>query len=231
MLAAILYDLDGTIVNTDPLHYRVWQKLLQEYDIEIDEEFYKNRMSGRLNPQIVQDLMPELSKEAVQQFSALKEARFREVAGTLTPLPGLLNTIAWATDCGLKQAVVTNAPRENADYMLKVLNLQTAFARVVVSEELGIAKPDPAPYQYILKEFDVNPGEAVAFEDSPSGMRSAVTAGIKTVGIASSQEPAELYELGAVLVIPDFTDSKLWELLGSPNPNNRNQVVGDRLID
>jgi len=85
-------------------------------------------MSGRLNPQIVQALMPEFSEEALQQFSDLKEARFREVAGTLTPLPGLLNMIAWATDRGLKQAVVTNAPRENADYM-KVLNLQTAFDR------------------------------------------------------------------------------------------------------
>jgi beta-phosphoglucomutase len=51
-------------------------------------------------------------------------------------------------------------------------------------------------------------------------MRSAHAAGIKTVGIASTQDPAELYELGAVLVIPDFTDSKLWELLGSPNPND-----------
>ncbi len=49
MLAAILYDLDGTIVNTDSLHYQAWQELLQEYEIEIDEEFYKSQMSGRLN--------------------------------------------------------------------------------------------------------------------------------------------------------------------------------------
>lgn len=219
MLAAILYDLDGTIVNTDPLHYRVWQKLLQEYDIEIDEEFYKNRMSGRLNPQIVQDLMPELSKEAVQQFSALKEARFREVAGTLTPLPGLLNTIAWATDCGLKQAVVTNAPRQNAYHMLRVLNLQERFERVVISEDIGVAKPDPGPYQYILNQFGLTPEQALAFEDSPSGIRAAVGAGIPTVGIASTQDPTDLYHLGAMLVIPDFTDSQLWALLDSPKPN------------
>ncbi|AFZ33054.1 HAD-superfamily hydrolase, subfamily IA, variant 3 [Gloeocapsa sp. PCC 7428] len=216
MLAAILYDLDGTIVNTDPLHYQVWREILQEYGIEIDEEFYKNHMSGRLNPQIVRDFMPEWSTNAIYEFSDRKEARFRQVAGTLTPLPGLSNAIAWGTERGLKQALVTNAPRANAEYMLEVLQLSTAFDRVVISAEVGIPKPDPAPYEYILKEFGITPGEALAFEDSPSGMRSAVAAGIKTVGIATTQEPSELYELGATLVIPDYTDSRLWELLGVP---------------
>ncbi|MUL35350.1 HAD family hydrolase [Gloeocapsopsis dulcis] len=216
MLAAILYDLDGTIVNTDPLHYQVWHEMLQEYGIEIDEEFYKNHMSGRLNPQIVRDFMPEWSDEAVHQFSDRKEARFREVAGTLTPIAGLDDAIAWGTERGLKQGLVTNAPRANAEYMLEVLKLSTAFDQVAISAEVGIPKPDPAPYEYILKEFGITPGEALAFEDSPSGMRSAVAAGIKTVGIATTQEPSELYELGAVLVISDYTDSRLWELLGVP---------------
>ena len=219
MLAAILYDLDGTIVNTDPLHYQAWQELLRDYRLEIDEEFYKTRMSGRLNPDIVQDLLPEFSLEAVQHFSDRKEARFRELATELTPLPGLCNLIAWASTRGLKQAVVTNAPRQNADYMLKVLKLQQNFAQVVVSEEIGIPKPDPTPYLYILNEFGLSPEQALAFEDSPSGIRAAVGAGIPTVGIASTQEPRDLYNLGAMLVIPDFTDSQLWSLLGSPNPN------------
>ncbi|PPS43230.1 HAD family phosphatase [Chroococcidiopsis sp. TS-821] len=216
MLAAILYDLDGTIVNTDPLHYQVWREMLQEYGIEIDEELYKNHMSGRLNPQIVRDFMPEWSDTEIYQFSDRKEARFRQVAGTLKPLPGLSKAIAWGTERGLKQGLVTNAPRANAEYMLEVLQLSNAFDRVVISAEVGIPKPDPAPYEYILKEFGITPGEALAFEDSPSGMRSAVAAGIKTVGIATTQEPSELYELGAALVISDYTDSRLWELLEVP---------------
>ncbi|WP_250126109.1 HAD-IA family hydrolase [Chroococcidiopsis sp. CCMEE 29] len=218
MLAAILYDLDGTIVNTDPLHYQAWQQLLRDYEIEIDEQFYKTRISGRLNPIIVQELLPELSPEAVQKFSDRKEARFRELAPELTPLPGLLNLIEWADQRGLKQAVVTNAPRQNADYMLKVLHLQDKFDQVVVSEEVGIPKPDPTPYRHILNYFGLSPEQALAFEDSPSGIRAAVGAGIPTVGIASTQEPEDLYELGAMLVIHDFTDSQLWELLGVSNP-------------
>lgn len=218
MLAAILYDLDGTIVNTDPLHYQAWQELLQEYKIEIDEEFYKSQMSGRLNPDIVQELLPQLSLEAVQEFSDRKEARFRDLAPLLVPLPGLLNIITWANAHGCKQAVVTNAPRVNAEYMLSVLHLQDKFDRVVIAGEIGIPKPDPAPYLHILAYFGLNPEQAIAFEDSPAGIRAAVGAGIPTVGIASTQEPGKLYDLGAMLVIRDFTDSQLWELLDVPQP-------------
>ncbi|NHC33860.1 HAD family hydrolase [Scytonema millei] len=215
MLAAILYDLDGTIVNTDPLHFRVWQALLQEHGIEIDEEFYKNRMSGRLNPFIVQELFPEFSSEEVIKFSDRKEAEFRELAAELKPIPGLLEVIAWADERGIKQAVVTNAPSENAKHMLSVLNLEHRFERVFVSQEIGMAKPDPGPYLYALAYFGFNAQQALVFEDSPSGIRAAVGAGIPTVGITSSQTADELDDLGAMLAIPDFTDSQLWGLLGS----------------
>lgn len=218
MRSAILYDLDGTIVNTDPLHYQAWQELLQEYKIEIDEQFYKSQMSGRLNPDIVQELLPQLSLEAVQEFSESKEARFRDLAPLLVPLPGLLDIITWANAHGCKQAVVTNAPRVNAEYMLSVLHLQDKFDRVVIAEDIGIPKPDPAPYLHILAYFGLNPEQAIAFEDSPAGIRAAVGAGIPTVGIASTQEPRKLYDLGAMLVIRDFTDSQLWELLDVPQP-------------
>jgi HAD superfamily hydrolase (TIGR01509 family) len=214
MLAAILYDLDGTIVNTDPLHFRVWQALLREYGIEIDEEFYKNRMSGRLNPSIVRDLFPEFSPEEVIEFSDRKEAQFRELAAELSPLPGVLEMLAWADEQGLKQAVVTNAPSENAKHMLSVLQLEHRFERVFISQEIGMAKPDPGPYLYALAYFGLNARQALVFEDSPSGIRSAVGAGIPTVGVASSQAPSELYDLGVMLAIPDFKDSQLWGLLG-----------------
>jgi HAD superfamily hydrolase (TIGR01509 family) len=223
MLAAILYDLDGTIVNTDPLHYRAWQELLSEYNKEIDEQFYKTHMSGRLNPVIVKELLPDLSEEAVNRFSDRKEARFRALAPELAPLPGLLDVIALANSRQLKQAVVTNAPRKNAQYMLKVLNLQSAFDRVVIAEDIGVAKPDPALYQYIVNYFGLTPEQVLAFEDSPSGIRAAVGAGIPTVGIASAQNPGDLYDLGAMLVISDFTDSQLWKLLDAPTPSSSHQ--------
>ncbi|KAM3098504.1 HAD family hydrolase [Phormidesmis sp. 146-35] len=212
-LAAILYDLDGTLVNTDPLHFRAWQEGLRPFGFDIDETFYKTRISGRLNPAIVLDLLPQLSLEERQDFIDRKEARFRELAPQLMPMAGLSALIKWATDRHLKQAVVTNAPTKNAHFMLKALKLETTFDRLIVSEELGIGKPDPAPYRHGLDEFGLNPEQAIAFEDSPSGVRSAVAAGIFTIGIASSQDPQDLYQVGAAIVIPDFTAPELWKIL------------------
>lgn len=212
-LIAILYDLDGTLSNTDPLHFRIWQEMLREYGIEIDETFYKARISGRLNPAIVADLLPQLAPTAAEQFIWDKEARFRDLSPQLQPLNGLHEILHWAETRQLKQGVVTNAPVENAHHTLKALHLESRFDQVVISDLLGIGKPDPAPYRHALQQFGIAPEQAIAFEDSPSGVRSAVAAGIPTIGIASTQEPQVLYAVGAMLVVPDFTASELWQQL------------------
>lgn len=218
-LAAILYDLDGTLVNTDPLHFKVWQAMLQDCGLTVDEAFYQTKISGRLNPDIVQALLPHLSAHESQQFIEQKEARFREQAAQLLPLAGLNNFIQWAIEQGLKQGVVTNAPSENVHHVLKVLQLETTFDQVVIADVLGIGKPDPAPYTYALEQFGLSAKQALAFEDSPSGIRSAVSAGIPTVGIASTHDPKTLYSLGALLVVPDFASPALWALLEQVTQN------------
>lgn len=215
MLAAILFDLDGTLVNTDPLHYKAWQEKLREYGLEIDESFYKKRISGRLNPVIIQDILPQLSLEEGQQLAEEKEARFRQLAPQLKPLAGLSDVLAWADTCELKRAVVTNAPRKNTQFMLQALGLTDAFKTVVLAEEAEAGKPDPAPYHLALRYLNVDPEAAVAFEDSPSGICSSIRAGIPTIGIASTHNPKNLYACGAVLVVPDFTASSLWSWLRS----------------
>ncbi len=212
-LAAILYDLDGTLANTDPIHFRAWQESLEPFNLAIDETFYKRQISGRLNPDIVADLLPWLPPQARQTFIDRKEARFRELALHLTPLVGLHSVIDWAITHYLKQAVVTNAPGENARFMLKALKLDHVFGHLVLSEELKAGKPDPIPYQHSLQLFGLEANQAIAFEDSPSGVRSAVAAGILTIGIASTQDPADLFAVGASIVVPDFTTPKLWSLL------------------
>lgn len=213
-LAALLFDLDGTLANTDPFHYRAWKEQLQDYDFNIDETFYKTRISGRLNPAIVDDLLPHLTPDAKGQFIEQKEARYRELAPHLVPLAGLSDIVTWAEERGLKQGVVTNAPFENVHHTLRALHLEGKFGQIVIADFLGIGKPDPAPYQYALDQFGIAPNQAIAFEDSPSGVRSAVGAGIPTIGIASTQEPQRLYEVGAALVVVDFSVPELWEFLG-----------------
>ena len=209
MLKAILFDLDGTLVNSDPLHYLTWAKVLEIYQLTIDHRFYQTRISGRTNIEIVGDLFPDFSDKDIVKMVDLKELKFRELAIDLQPLPGLIEFLDWVNQQGFKTGLVTNAPRENTDFILEILNLSDYFDSVVLSDEIGIGKPDPAPYQYCLDQLNILPEEAITFEDSPSGIRSAIAAGIKTIGVASTHDTNSLKDLGVAFVIDDFTHSDL----------------------
>lgn len=212
MLQGLLFDLDGTLANTDPIHFRVWQDIMSEFDQALDRSLYQARFSGRTNQAIVADILPHLSAEAGEHLADRKESLFRQRAqGELTPLPGLLTLLAWSQQ--FPQGIVTNAPAANATFMLTTLNVGHWFQTVVLAEELELGKPDPLPYQVGLERLGLVPDGTIAFEDSPSGIRSAVGAGIPTIGIASTHEAEELYAVGATLVIPDFTDGRLWQYL------------------
>jgi HAD superfamily hydrolase (TIGR01509 family) len=221
MLKALLFDLDGTLANTDPIHFQVWREVLMPYGLEIDQAFYEANFSGRLNAAIIQDLLPQLSEEAGQRLSAAKEAQFRQRASTeVVPLPGLLNLLDWADSQALQLALVTNAPANNARSMLQALKLTDRFSTVVLAEELERGKPDPLPYQVALQQLAVSPQSALAFEDSPSGIRSAVAAGILTIGVASTHEPELLTAAGATEIIKDFADVHLASVLKFSLPSN-----------
>jgi HAD superfamily hydrolase (TIGR01509 family) len=205
---ALLFDLDGTLAETDSLHLPTWVDILRPYGIEVDEGFYRERISGRSNSKIVEDLLPDLSAEEGQKLTHAKEASFRERAHELEPLPGLLNFMHEGKSRALSLALVTNAPEENVEAILLVLELRGFFDEVVLSDEVGPVKPDPAPYTAALGRLGVSPEDALAFEDSTSGIASSVAAGIPTVGIASTQQPETLKEAGAFIVAKDFTDPR-----------------------
>ncbi|ABG51676.1 HAD-superfamily hydrolase, subfamily IA, variant 3 [Trichodesmium erythraeum IMS101] len=217
MLKAILFDLDGTLANTDPLHYQTWKEILDNHGIPINHNSYKQYISGRTNPEIIQDLLPKLSTTEAEELADYKEVKFREMAKNLQPLTGLLDLIEWIKNQKLQKAVVTNAPPENAKFMLEVLKLKDTFPLVILGGEMTVGKPDPAPYKLCLEKLAISPEEAIVFEDSRSGVKSAVGAGIYTIGVASTHEPKSLLEIGASIVINDFSDHKLEETLNNWN--------------
>jgi HAD superfamily hydrolase (TIGR01509 family) len=209
MLKALLFDLDGTLAETTSMHRLAWAEILRPHGYDVTWDFYRDRISGRLTPEIVSDLLPDLSPEEGQALADAKEADFRERTGTLEPLPGLRDFLTKGRKKGMKISLVTNAPKENVLAVLRTLDLEGVFDPVILAEELDAGKPDPAPYHAALEALDVSANEAVAFEDSPSGIASSVAVGIPTVGIASTQDPEKLESLGVELVVHDFTDPKL----------------------
>ncbi|HEX6710434.1 MAG TPA: HAD-IA family hydrolase [Rubrobacter sp.] len=215
MYRALLFDLDGTLAETDSLHLPTWVDALQPYGVEVDEEFYKDKISGRSTGEIVRDLLPDLTDEEGRSIGDAKEASFRERASELEALPGLADFIKQGRERGMKIALVTNAPEANVEAILAALNLRNFFDVVVLADEVEAVKPDPAPYRAALKKTGVTAAGALAFEDSVSGISSSVAAGVPTVGIASTQDPEKLLNAGAFMTAKDFTDSQLRALIGA----------------
>ena len=215
MLEAILFDLDGTLADTDSIHFAVWQDILIRYDLDIDRSFYRQRISGRTNSKIIKDIIPQLTLEDAWKLATEKEESYRRLANSLLPTPGLNRLLELTERAELKRAVVTNAPEDNAVYMLKVLRLSDAFPTIIMAKDAPPGKPDPAPYQLALNRLLVKSNRAIAFEDSAAGIRSAINAGIYTIGITSSHPAEDLLNAGADLTIQDFNDEKLWKFLNS----------------
>lgn len=215
MLDAILFDLDGTLADTDSIHFAVWQDILVRYELDIDRSFYRQRISGRTNSKIIKDIIPQLTLEDAWKLATEKEETYRRLANSLLPTPGLDRLIELTERAKIKRAVVTNAPEDNAVYMLKVLRLTETFPTVIMAKDAPPGKPDPAPYKLALNRLLAKSQKAIAFEDSAAGIRSAVGAGIYTIGITSSHPAEDLLNAGASMTIADFNDEQLWELLDS----------------
>ncbi|RWR87347.1 haloacid dehalogenase-like hydrolase domain-containing protein Sgpp isoform X1 [Cinnamomum micranthum f. kanehirae] len=217
-LEAILFDIDGTLCDSDPIHYYAFRELLQEIGfnggIPITEEFFSQNLSGKHNEDICYVLFPEWDLEKSMKFMDDKEAMFRRLAvDQLKPVNGLHKLCKWIEDRGLKRAAVTNAPRENAELMISILGLSNFFELLVVGSECERAKPFPDPYLKGLQGIKASPDHTFVFEDSASGIRAGVAAGMPVVGLTTRNPETLLMEAGATFLIKDYEDPKLWGAL------------------
>jgi HAD superfamily hydrolase (TIGR01509 family) len=213
MLKALIFDMDGTLVHSDPIHLRAFAEILAPQGVAINDEVYRSKIIGRTNPSIFASLLPHLGVEEHETYADEKEAAFRRLALDLEPLPGLMELLDWAKAQDIKIALVTNAPRLNADHMLDVLDLAERFPVQITIDQVERGKPDPLPYLTALERLGVAADEAIAFEDSPSGMRAAKGAGIYSFGVLTGLTAEEMRAVGADATITDFHDAELWNLL------------------
>lgn len=218
-MPALLFDLDGTLLDTDPIHIAVFQDLMAGYGIAVDHAFYLNHVHGRLNVDVFAEFLPELADP--QALSRHKEALFRDRLPRPYPeMPGATALMDRAQAEGWPIGVVTNAERANAEAMLAAIGHRDRFKTLVIGEECPRAKPHPDPYLLAMTQLGVGPEQTIVFEDSPSGIRAGAASGAFTVGIRSSLDDAGLRQHGAQATLSDFTDPTLAGIL--------RQFQGDR---
>ncbi len=215
VLKALLFDLDGTLADTDPLHFQAFRRALGERGREMARDEYDRHLSGRANEESMEHLFPGAPPAEQRAFAERKEQLFRQSLKRLTPTPGAAKLLAWADQASLATALVTNAPAENVDMELVRLGMEGRFGVVIVGGDLERMKPDPLPYRTALKRLGVEAAAGIAFEDSTSGVRSAKGAGLETIALTVTQHEATLRDAGADLAVADFRDRRLWSLLES----------------
>jgi len=220
-LKAVLFDVDGTMADTDHYHRRVFTTMLKPYGIEMDDETYDKECSGQSNRNLRAKLLPNLSEADGDAVLVEKERLFRELCQhELQPLPGFIELVKRLRREGVKLAAVTNAPRPNAVFMIQHFGLASvehpispdgcsgsngSFDTVVLGDDCQRAKPDPEAYLIAMQRLGVAPHECVVFEDSKSGVTAGVRAGARVCGVLTTMNEAQMRELGADEVIDDYT--------------------------
>lgn len=207
----LLFDLEGTLADTDALHFEAFVRTLAPMGIAMARADYVARILGRTNAAIMRDLFPGAGEAERARVAEEKEACFRALAARIEPVAGLGALLDWGARNGLRTAVVTNAPRANAEQMLAGLGLASRFDVVVIGDELARGKPDPLPYATALARLGADAARAVAFEDSRSGIAAANAAGIFTFGLSTTLDAPALRAAGADVAIADFADPALMD--------------------
>ncbi|MCB1333032.1 MAG: HAD family phosphatase [Roseivivax sp.] len=218
MAKALLFDLDGTLLHSDPLHIAVFIELFAEHGQQIDKAYYLEHIHGTFNEITFGRHFPDQDALALADE---KEARFRDRLGdSAEPMPGLTALLDRAAAENWRVAVVTNAPRVNAEAMLAAIGMTDRLPVVIIGDECAAGKPDPAPYLAAMDRLGVAPGDCIAFEDSPSGMTAARASGAYCVGLRSSLTEDKLCAAGAHVTIQDYTDPALPKILARLNERN-----------
>ena len=214
MDVGLLFDIDGTLVDTDDLHFAAFASVFAQHGVSLDKRAFEQRIIGSPVPKIAADFLPWMTEAEAAAVVARKEAEFRARLGDVTTMRGVGALLDFADSHCVTCAVVTNAPRQNAVLILTKLGISQRFKTVVIADELAEAKPHPLPYLTGLERLNAKADVSVAFEDSRSGITAAVAAGLNVVGIMTSLDAATILDLGAVMAARDFTDARIFEMIG-----------------
>jgi beta-phosphoglucomutase len=199
-LRAAVFDFDGVIVDSEPLHYGSLREALLPEGVVIDEQeywgiylAYDDRNAIRLA--FEQHGVP-LDRAALDRVEARKVERFAALLPQVPVLPGSRELVR-ALAAEMPVAIASGARREEIEAILRGIGLRDAFSAVVGAEDATATKPDPAPYLEASRLLQAQapglaPGECVAFEDSVAGIASARGAGMRVVGVANSYPPVKL---------------------------------------
>ncbi len=202
-----LFDLDGTIVNTDHIYFNVWKKILFEYNITLDFEIFNKYIHGNSDNVVVKLLLPKCN---VNIISALKDKLFIENIKDIRIIDGAVDFITNLRNAGFMCSIVTNCNRNVAEKIICYCGLTKFIDFITIGNECAKAKPHPDPYLETILKYNVQKNKCIIFEDSKSGLLSARLSDVHCiVGITTNYNRVDLLKNGANITIDNYININL----------------------
>lgn len=194
------------MVDNTPFHKKAWIEFGKRHSINLTDDEYHKKISGKRNDAIFPVLFGKIIEgEEFREFEEKKESIYRELYSPyLKEVDGLSQFLYKLSDLGLKLGVATTSFEKNRIFILGTLNLHNLFAAVVGGEHAKHGKPHPEIYLMAAEKLGVEPTNCLAFEDTPSGIAAAKSAGMTVVGVLTAHSKEELRQ--ADYFIRDFTE-------------------------
>jgi len=208
----VIFDMDGVLADTGPIHFESWVKMANEIDVEFTREFFEatfGQQSVIITRKLLGDAIDE--KEFVKRAD-LKEKYYREmVQDKLEPLPGAIELIKTLKHKKFKLAVGSSGPPENVDLLLNSLKVKKYFDIIITAAEVSISKPAPDVFLVAANRLQIRPKNCIVVEDAPVGIEAAIRAGMKSIALTTTHDKKEL--ASADLIVKDLSNVNITDIL------------------
>lgn len=191
-----IFDLDGTLVNTDDIYTKVWNIIMKKYNLSIDEKFFKFFIQGKNDISFIKTIAPGITEKEIQDISQVKDDIFIELLEKCEDeilVDGAFSFIH--KNKNRRMGIVTSCNKRSAEYILKKTGLEDYMQFLIASEDCEFHKPNKEPYVKAMNLLQCSPDNCSIFEDSNSGYKSAKSSGVSNICIILNEDSNE-YMLG-----------------------------------
>lgn len=220
MAFGLIFDMDGVLFDSHPIHKRAWSELLRGVGRTVSDDELDFIMTGATREEILQHYLGPLTAEQLAVYGKQKELMFRSEEHDLRTIEGLEAFLDLVETAEIPKIIATSASKLRAKRMLDKHELTNRFKAIVTGDDVPKGKADPAIFFRGAEELQVPPHNVVVFEDAVPAIEGAKSIGMKCIGVAMGERRRQLQKAGADLVVPNFKTlglSDVTDLLNSRN--------------
>ncbi len=212
MLEGVIFDMDGVLIDSHPVHRQAWKKFLTTLGKRVPDEDLEYILEGRRRDEILRHFLGDLPSDALAEYGHRKDLFFEENFSHVKLLPGVADFLKNLERAGVRMAVATSASSSRTWRTLERHALHERFVAVITGDDVEAGKPDPAIYELAAQRMKISPPNLLVLEDAPCGVQAAKAAGIRCIGVTRNGRAEALLSAGASRIIPDFAGLSLAEL-------------------